>query len=181
MMTDGKRQFGFSMIEVLVTLVLVSVGVLGMVALQARTIQFTQDSVQRNVAATLANDLVELMRATPTGLPASSGFYKAKDQDFPDTPTTCIPIPSTASNQLGCWVGKVKTALPGVVSTEEGGTDLLNSDFYICRTNTANSCSGTGTTVEIQIAWRTRAGECMDPSDEDEDSTICRYRLRTQI
>lgn len=180
-MIDGKKQGGFSMIEVLVTLVLVSVGVLGMVALQARTIQFTQDSVQRNVAATLANDLVELMRATPTGLPESSGFYKAAAKDFPATPTTCMPMPSTPSEQLGCWVAKVKTALPGVISTEDGVADLLNSDFYICRTNTANSCSGTGTTVEIQIAWRTKAGECMDPNDEDEDSTICRYRLRTQI
>ena len=56
------------MIEVLVTLVLISIGVLGMVALQARTIQYTQDAVQRNTAAMLANDLVELMRAMPEGL-----------------------------------------------------------------------------------------------------------------
>ena len=181
MKTSEKTQFGFSMIEVLVTLILVSVGVLGMVALQARTIQFTQDSVQRNVAATLANDLVELIRATPTGLPATSGFYKAEGQAFPDTPSSCTPMPSTASAQLGCWVSKVKTALPGVVSTEDGVADLLSSDFYVCRTNTANSCSGAGTAVEIQIAWRTKAGECMDPNDEEEDSTICRYRLRTQI
>lgn len=181
MIIERRTQLGFSMIEVLVTLVLISVGVLGMVALQARTIQYTQDSVQRNVAATLANDLVELMRATPTGLPAASGFYKAAGQAFPDTPSSCTPLPSEASAQLGCWVSKVKTALPGVVSAEEGVADLLDSDFYVCRTSTANSCTGTGTAVEIQIAWKMKAGECMDPNDENGDSTICRYRLRTQI
>ena len=40
------------MIEVLITPLLVCIGVLGMVALQGKTIAYTQDSVQRNVAAT---------------------------------------------------------------------------------------------------------------------------------
>lgn len=178
----NSLQFGFSMIEVLVTLVLVSVGVLGMVALQARTIQYTQDSEQRNVAATLANDLVELMRAMPSGLPASSGFYKAAGATFPDKPNSCAPLPNSASQQLGCWANKVKSALPGVTSDDSETDDLLKTDFYICRTNKANECTGTGNAVEIQIAWRIREGECMDPNAEDDaSSTICRYRLRTQI
>lgn len=79
----NKRSSGFSMIEVLVTLVLISIGVLGMVALQARTIQYTQDAVQRNTAAMLANDLVELMRAMPEGL---ADFYNAAGTTFPDLP-----------------------------------------------------------------------------------------------
>ncbi len=175
-----RRQSGFSMIEVLVTLVLISVGVLGMVALQARTIQYTQDSAQRNVAATLANDLVELMRAMPSGLPASSGFYKALGATFPEKPNSCMPLPNNASQQLGCWADKVRSALPGVASDD--GEDLMKTEFYICRTNKANECTGTGNAVEIQIAWRIREGECMDPNAEDDaDSTICRYRLRTQI
>ncbi|MCR3769086.1 type IV pilus modification protein PilV, partial [Pseudomonas aeruginosa] len=49
-----SRETGFSMIEVLVALVLISIGVLGMVAMQGRTIQYTQESVQRNAAAMLA-------------------------------------------------------------------------------------------------------------------------------
>lgn len=179
----GKSlQSGFSMIEVLVTLVLVSVGVLGMVALQARTIQYTQDSEQRNVAATLANDLVELMRAMPNGLPASSGFYKAAGATFPDKPNSCAPLPDSTSQQLSCWADKVKSALPGVTSDDSETDDLLKTEFYICRTNKANECTGTGNAVEIQIAWRIREGECMDPNaGDDTDLTICRYRLRTQI
>lgn len=157
------------MIEVLVTLVLISIGVLGMVALQARTIQYTQDAVQRNTAAMLANDLVELIRAMPDEL---SGFYKDAGTAFPDPPAAgCSPLPANASSQLGCWAEKAQTALPGA-------SDLLTSDFYICRTATAGECSGSGDAIEIRLAWRVKESICENP---DDDTTLCDYRLRTQI
>jgi len=166
---NKRRSSGFSMIEVLVTLVLISIGVLGMVALQARTIQYTQDAVQRNTAAMLANDLVEVIRAMPDGL---SGFYNAAGTAFPNPPATgCTPLPANAADQLSCWAEKAKTALPGA-------SDLLTSDFYICRTATANTCSGTGDAIEIQLAWRVKEGVCENSGN---DRTICYYRLRTQI
>ena len=67
---------GFSMIEVLVTILLICIGVLGLVALQGRTITYTQDSALRNAAAMLADDLQEMMRADldkviANGLPRS--------------------------------------------------------------------------------------------------------------
>ncbi|MDU9406660.1 type IV pilus modification protein PilV [Pseudomonas sp. zfem001] len=173
-----KAENGFSMIEVLVTLVLISVGVLGMVALQTRTIQYTQDSAQRNVAIILANDLAEMMRAMPTGFPNSSGFYKAGGANFPEKPDDCTPLPNNAAGQLACWADKVEKMLPVAADTDDGDS-LLKSDFHICRTNTANSCTGTGTTVEIQIAWRGKAGECIGSNGAA--SSICHYRLRTQI
>lgn len=163
---------GFSMIEILITLVLMGVGLLGMIALQSRTIQYTQDAVQHNTATTLANDLVELIRAMPEGLPASSGFFKAANSAFPSTPASCTPLPDNAAGQLACWAAKAGNALPGAAN-------LLISEFYICRTATANSCSGDGSMVEIQIAWQARGGEC--PSADGAEQSICRYRLRTQI
>lgn len=173
---EKRRLSGFSMIEVLVTLLLISIGILGMVALQARTIQYTQDAVQRNNAAMLANDLVELIRAMPDGLPS---FYNAANTAFPDAPSAgCTPLPSSASGQLGCWAEKAKATLPGA-------SELLTSEFYICRTDTANTCSGTGNAIEIQLAWQVRAGDCVEPQvSEDEDGNsqaVCHYRLRTQI
>lgn len=165
------------MIEVLVTLVLISIGVLGMVALQARTIQYTQEAVQRNTAAMLANDLVELIRAMPDGL-TSSGFYNAAGTVFPEPAGVCAPLPANAAGQLGCWAEKAKSALPDA-------SDLLTSEFYICRTNTANTCTGSGNAIEIQLAWRVKEGTCIDPNEDEEDGdadkTICHYRLRTQI
>ncbi|WP_462384176.1 type IV pilus modification protein PilV [Pseudomonas sp. Marseille-QA0892] len=160
------------MIEVLITLVLISIGVLGMVALQGRTIQYTQDATQRNVAASLANDLVELMRARPEGLPESSGFYKAKGAAFPARPASCMPLPSETEEQLGCWAAKVQQSLPGV-------TDLMTSDFYICRSKTRGTCTADGNAIEIRIAWTARSGECAEASSSE--GSTCSYVLRSQL
>ncbi|PZP23338.1 type IV pilus modification protein PilV [Pseudomonas kuykendallii] len=166
---------GFSLIEVLITLVLICIGVLGMVAMQGRTIQYTQDSVQRNTAAVLANDLIELMRAMPNGLPAASDFYKSKSEDFPTaTDDECQASPSTAEKQLACWAKKLDLSLPDASS--------LANEMYVCRSKTENSCTGDGSAVEIQIAWRVKKGECMEANlATDADKTICHYRLRSQI
>lgn len=173
-----KSNRGFSMIEVLITLVLVSIGVLGMVALQTRTLQNTQDSVQRNAAASLANDLLELMRAQPTGLPATSGFYKAAAVSFPAVPSAgCAATPFAPAQQLACWGEKAKALLPGVTDA------LLASDFYVCRTTQPGTCTpSAGSAVEIQIAWTVKAGECMDNSNSSNStSTTCFYRLRAEL
>ncbi|WP_287029015.1 type IV pilus modification protein PilV [Pseudomonas sp. UBA6310] len=176
-----RLNLGFSMIEVLVTVVLICIGVLGMVAMQGRTIAYTQDSVQRNTAAMLADDLMEMMRAdssmvSTTGLPASSsGYYKAAGSNFPSAATTCAPPPSSASDRLGCWAERAKAALPDA-------TSLLSSDFHVCRSATPGNCTSTGSAVEIQLAWRVKDGECMDANaGTDDDKTICHYRLRAEL
>ncbi|WP_134476987.1 type IV pilus modification protein PilV, partial [Pseudomonas aeruginosa] len=115
-----SRETGFSMIEVLVALVLISIGVLGMVAMQGRTIQYTQESVQRNAAAMLASDLMEIMRADPDAvlnlraqLREDSVYYKAKGSDFPAAPARCAPLPADAKERLGCWAQQASKDLPG--------------------------------------------------------------------
>jgi type IV pilus assembly protein PilV len=175
-----RHSLGFSMIEVLVTVVLICIGVLGMVAMQGRTIAYTQDSVQRNTAAMLADDLMEMMRAdssvvSTTGLPASSsGYYKAAGATFPSAATTCAPLPSSAAQRLGCWAERAKAALPDA-------TNLLSSDFHVCRSATPGVCAS-GSTIEIQLAWRVRDGECMDANaGANDDKTICHYRLRAEL
>ena len=77
-----NRSKGFSLIEVLVTLLLTTLGILGMVALQSRSIQYTADAAQRNAAAELSAQLVNIMRSnpaeifqeTPPAFPAYSGI-----------------------------------------------------------------------------------------------------------
>ncbi len=171
---------GFSMIEVLVTILLICIGVLGLVALQGRTIAYTQDSALRNAAAMLADDLQEMMRADldkviANGLPrGSSDYYKAKNADFPDPADDCTSLASaSASQRLGCWAEKVKANLPGA-------EDLMNSEFHICRTKTSGSCTGDGSTIEIQLAWAVKGGECL-ASSEDDENDYCTYSVRAEF
>ncbi len=57
------RQSGTTLIEVLITVVLVSVGLLGLAGLQLTTVQNTNSAGERFEATTLARDILERMRA----------------------------------------------------------------------------------------------------------------------
>ncbi|SFZ77198.1 type IV pilus modification protein PilV [Chitinimonas taiwanensis] len=58
-----KRQSGLIMIEVLLSMFLIAIGVLGVASLQAYSIRSSQSAYWRAVAADLANDLAERVRA----------------------------------------------------------------------------------------------------------------------
>ena len=57
----GTTSRGFSLLEVLVTLIVVSIGLLSIAQLQARALQYSYASLQRTVATVQVNDLVERM------------------------------------------------------------------------------------------------------------------------
>jgi type IV pilus assembly protein PilV len=179
---------GFSLIEVLVALLLTTIGVLGMVALQGRSIQYTQDSVQRNTAVSLANELIEITRTNPQTLynspvpkfPINSGmkeeslFYKEQDEDFEDREacvTTATRLAETPKEQRDCWADKVEAMLPG-------GADLFESDVSICRSSSPGECDGAGSMLEIRLAWQVRDGACLDA--DDPDATVCTYTVRVE-
>ncbi|MBU2710150.1 type IV pilus modification protein PilV [Zooshikella harenae] len=62
MKTKIKNQAGMSMIEVLVTIVITSVALLGLAALLTKSMQSTFDASQRTTAVWAANDFVERYR-----------------------------------------------------------------------------------------------------------------------
>lgn len=61
-----RAQAGLSLVEVLVTVVLVSVGLLGIAGLQLTSVRNTNSAGQRFQATLLAEDIVERMRANRT-------------------------------------------------------------------------------------------------------------------
>ena len=62
-----KEQSGVTLIEVLVTLLITTIGLLGLAALQLGALQATSDSAQRSQAVWLMQDLIERIRANPQG------------------------------------------------------------------------------------------------------------------
>ncbi|MDW8322925.1 MAG: type IV pilus modification protein PilV [Burkholderiales bacterium] len=68
----GQAQDGFGLVEVLVTLVLLSVGLLGLAALQGQSQRTTYSAYLRSQAAVLAYDMLDLMRSNRTVATASS-------------------------------------------------------------------------------------------------------------
>lgn len=90
---------GFSLIEVLVSLVILSVGLLGIAGLQVRSLKATQDTVQRNTAAMLTKDIIERMRSNLVeASKGTSGNYNNK----PGTAATLSKCTSATGTYLSC-------------------------------------------------------------------------------
>ena len=71
--TNGKKNIkGFTLIEVLVTVVVVSIGLLGLAGLQINGLRANMSSEARSKATLLASDIVERMRANPIGVAANA-------------------------------------------------------------------------------------------------------------
>ena len=74
---------GFTLIEVLVALLIFSLGVLGMVGMQARAVQFGAQSEDRMRAALLADEMVASMWANHSTTPSSTALaaWQARVKD----------------------------------------------------------------------------------------------------
>lgn len=68
-----KKQHGFSLLEVLISMVIIAVGLLGLSGLQIASLKGTTNAHARNVASMLVMDLSERMRANPLGV--AGAFY----------------------------------------------------------------------------------------------------------
>ena len=58
-----RHQRGFTLIEVLVTVIVLSIGLLGLAGLQAVALKFNSTAYQRSQATVLIYDMIEQMRA----------------------------------------------------------------------------------------------------------------------
>lgn len=78
-MSNFNNQSGFTLIEVLIATVVMSIGLLGLAALQSQGMRFSHDSYLIAVATQQAEDMAERMRANPveTAKPDGSGGYDA--------------------------------------------------------------------------------------------------------
>jgi type IV pilus assembly protein PilV len=71
------KHSGFTLIEVLIAMVVLSVGLLGLAALQSKGMRFSHDSYLIAIATQQAEDMAERMRANPveTAKPDGTGGY----------------------------------------------------------------------------------------------------------
>lgn len=65
-MSEYGKHAGFSLIEVLIAVLVLSIGLLGLAALQSLGIRFTHDAYLLTVATQQAEDMAERMRTNPS-------------------------------------------------------------------------------------------------------------------
>lgn len=163
---------GFSMIEVLISILLVSFGLLGAAAMYARAVEFSTDTERRQMAAMLAGELLEIMRSDITrildakGKPKSDlgGYAKqANDEIVPSQAEQCRDVlPTSISARMACWAGRAQSVMPEITK------DFIQQHFVV------STASGL---VSIQVAWPVKPGQCLDNTNNE----FCTYVLQSRL
>ncbi len=104
----SKPHQGFSLIEVLVSLLILAIGVLGIIALQFKGLKYSYDANVRSQITFLANDIADKMRLNQLNAASYVTNYTAGTAH-----TACNYATATdATNDLNCWHDFVDWALP---------------------------------------------------------------------
>jgi type IV pilus assembly protein PilV len=107
----ARRQRGFSLVEVLIALVIMSVGMLGIAGLYVKSMQAGRTSMFRHNAVTLAGDVADRIRANPR---AANAYTAANgtDNNCILGGTDCTPA-EMAANDILVWKDQAANSLPG--------------------------------------------------------------------
>lgn len=106
------KQSGFTLLEVLVAVLVLSIGLLGLAGLMASSIRNNQSAYQRTQATWLAYDIVDRLRINRPAALASNYPYNT----VLGSPATCAANPtlsgSMAAQDLTGWKNLLACALP---------------------------------------------------------------------
>lgn len=151
------RQRGTSLIEVLVSLVLVAFTMLGLLALQLRSQTFQKDSIDRRNAALIASDFLERATANFAGFRARlyHDLALGEGAQAPAAPANCADALVCTAQEMAArdWYAlqrNVLTRLPG-------GIAFVTSPVLVAGDTTASR-------VEVTVGW-------VDPSRADPNVT----------
>ena len=154
----SSRQSGFSLIEVLVAVLVLSVGLLGMAALMASSMRNNQSANFRTQATNLAYDYIDMMRANITNAPnyARSGYTNPAACNAAQPQFNYGSCGSLHACDRAKWASKLCYTLPNgrgratVTDLGEGSydvtVDICWSDDRSADTTPTSTCNGAGET-----------------------------------
>ncbi len=155
--TSNQQQRGFSLIEVLVTIVILSTGMLGIAALYVESLKSGQSALARTKAINLAADMADRMRVNRAG----EIFYVTNSAQTPAAPATrcgssigIAAVDCTASQMAGYDIWQWKTALGNTNDDDAKKAGLANARGSITRNAATNP-----TTLTILVEWSEKSSE----------------------
>jgi type IV pilus assembly protein PilV len=156
-------QRGFSMIEVLVAIFILTIGMLSILGLQLQALRGNQQASQTAVAASLVRDYQEILTSIPS-ITASATASAVVNIDkntytgYSGTATECKGTGATCTNQQFAdfqtkeWIERVKNSLPAGVAT------VCIDTAYVETSGTSQglykwSCNNSGDILVLKIGW----------------------------
>lgn len=168
-MWSQRQMQGFALIEVLVSVVVLAVGVLGASAMQLVAMRVRSESLMLTSAAQMAAAMVDRMRANPGQI---GPLYLTLDYD-----ANAEPVPPMPGSQ--CWSGACDSAAIAAADMydlkRQVATQLPAGRVRICRDagkwdmgRLRWSCAGgPGAPVVVKIGWRGKNPDGTPAKDDD--------------
>lgn len=122
---------GFSLIEVLVTVLIISVGLLSMATLQLQSIKLNRSALQKLQAVNLANEIADTLFVNS---------QQAEDDAYTlaiGNQTNSAPSDTAAHKDIDQWLSDVQQLPAGRLAISDSGTmagvtDIRTFDITIC-------------------------------------------------
>lgn len=149
---------GFTLIEVLITMVVIALGLLGLAGLQATNLKNNQSAYFRSQATQLAYDIADRMRVNNKNLAAdyNEQMGSCLDEDDAVAKKACLENCETnacstaemADYDLSNWAVNMAQTLPSGV-----GIVCKDSDPEDGNSPGAHNCDGLGEAYAVKIWW----------------------------
>jgi len=167
-----RHSGGFSLLEVLVSILVLSIGMLGAAGMFTRAIENSTDTERRQMAAMLAGELMETLRADAPRILNRDGSPKSDLGGYAFSGGTaisggaCDSSSIEPSNRLVCWKQRAEQLMPEIATVDASVGPLAVTE-----------AAGV---VSITVAWPVKEGQCLAeglPPDAD----YCTYTLRSKL
>jgi type IV pilus assembly protein PilV len=137
-MTNRKKESGFSLIEILITLIIMAIGLLSVATLQFKGLKYNGEAQIRNNYNVLAYDIIDRMRNNKdaaNGYDAYLGNYTIPVVWAPADVCNEALAPPTAANDLICWHQQLFNHLPpGSTANITSAADFEHTKYSITLT-----------------------------------------------
>ena len=150
-----RRINGFSLLEVLIALLILSIGLLGIAGLQVTSKRANFEAIQRTTAIMLARDMLERIRANPGEIDTYTNGTTGQTFTLTTAPAAASPdCGSTACTTLQMVaydLAEWQRAIAGVAEISGGNNVGGLVSPVACITVPGGAPNGT---VNVAIAWR---------------------------
>lgn len=157
----AKKQKGFGILEILITVFVLAVGLLGIASLQTLGFRSSQSSYMRTIAAYKSYEMIDRMRANPSGI--SAGSYNAISgiPSASDCTSSSCSTSQMATFDANQWNTELQGLLPSGQGTVTG--------------------AGSGTVFQVVIRWDEDRTGATGAGCTDSDTDLQCFTVNVQL
>lgn len=136
----AKAHRGFTLLEAMIALLVLSIGLLGLAGLQASSARLGYEAHMRSITTLAASEIIEKIRMR-TGKLSRAQRTAVILQYVGAAAGACDPAASSIANDFSCWQNNIAQQLPEGVGVINANNIAVNGSF------------------DVQISWFDRESE----------------------